>query len=78
MEITPRLRGVVRGRTIELSEETGYQDGDKVIVILKPDLAPGEGIRKSAGAWADGGEELDRFLEETRLARKQIRRNDLA
>jgi hypothetical protein len=56
-------RGVVRGKTIELQEELGLPDGESVAVIVRRVLPQGEGIRRSAGAWADAGEELDRWLE---------------
>lgn len=65
------LHGVVHGRTIELQEDLGLPDGEAVKVVVRrmlPQgsrvLPPGEGIRRSAGAWADSGEEeLDRWLE---------------
>ncbi len=57
------LRGVIHGKTIELQEELGLPDGETVSVIVRRMLPPGEGIRRSAGSWADGGEELDRWLE---------------
>lgn len=62
------LKGVVHGRTIELEDESGLPDGQEVNVIVQPatsvsQLPPGEGIRQSAGAWADDPEGLDQFLE---------------
>ena len=36
-------------------------------------LPPGEGIKRSAGAWADGGEELDSWLEQVQRSRQQDR-----
>lgn len=77
------LRGVVHGRTIELDQESGLPEGQEVKVKVEPvlpsegpegDLAPGEGIRRSAGAWADDAEELDRFLDWNRQQRKLSRR----
>lgn len=52
------LKGVVRGRTVELEREAGLPDGQSVQVVLLPvgegtPLAPGEGIRRSAGGWAE-------------------------
>ena len=38
------------------------------------DLAPGEGLRRAAGAWAEDAEELDEFLEWNRQQRKIGRR----
>jgi hypothetical protein len=68
------LRGVVHGKTIELEGEPGLPDGQAVAVIVQPlkekPLPPGEGIRRSAGAWADDAEELDKFLEWNRQQRK--------
>jgi hypothetical protein len=37
-------------------------------------LPPGEGIRRSAGGWAEDAEELDQFLEWVRQQRKVGRR----
>jgi hypothetical protein len=72
------LKGVVHGKTIELEDESGLPDGQQVSVIVQPTtpvvtLAPGEGIRQSAGAWADAGEELDAWLEELQRSRQQDR-----
>ena len=72
------LRGVIHGKTIELEQEPGLPDGQGVAVTLQPlqerRLPPGEGIRRSAGAWADDAEELDKFLEWNRHQRKLGRR----
>jgi hypothetical protein len=77
-EMTTVLRGVVHGKTIELEEEPGLPDGQIVtITVTVPPLAaprkklpPGEGIRRSAGAWAEDAEELDQYLEQVRQQRK--------
>jgi hypothetical protein len=37
-------------------------------------LSPGEGIRRSAGGWAEDAEELDQYLELVRQQRKAGRR----
>ncbi len=70
---TTALRGVVHGKIIELDEEVGLPDGQAVTVSVQPvgrRLPPGEGIRRSAGAWADDAEELDKYLEWNRQQRK--------
>jgi len=72
------LKGVIHGRTIELEQEPGLPDGQSVAVTVHPfvehgRLPPGEGIRRSAGAWADDPEGLDAFLEQLRQARQQDR-----
>ena len=65
----------VKFRTIELDEEPGLPDGQKVTVSIVPSsrsapLAPGEGIRRSAGGWSDDADGLERFLEWNRQQRK--------
>lgn len=69
------LRGIIRGKTIELEQEPGLPDGQPVTVTvrlapLEEPLPPGEGIRQSAGAWADDPEGLDAWLEENRRSRR--------
>lgn len=74
MTNTTVLRGIVHGKTIELEEAPGLPDGQPVNVTVQPvpqrQHAPGEGIRRSAGAWADDPEGLDKFLEWNRQQRK--------
>lgn len=71
------LRGTVHGKLIELEREAGLPDGQAVAVTVQPlaerHLPPGEGIRRSAGAWADDADELDKFLEWNRRERKHGR-----
>jgi hypothetical protein len=72
------FKGVVHGKTIELDHEAGLPDGQLVTVTLQPanegqKLPPGEGLRRSAGAWADDAQELDKYLEWNRQHRKQTR-----
>jgi hypothetical protein len=57
------LKGTVHGKTIELEDETGLPDGWRVIVGIR--LLPGDGLRLSAGAWADMTPEQVKDLEET-------------
>jgi hypothetical protein len=93
------LKGIIRGKTIELEAEPGLPDGQEVSVTVAPataprraflseenqrrweeameqvkGLAPGEGLRLAAGAWAEDAEELDEFLEWNRQQRKICRR----
>jgi hypothetical protein len=75
MAIEAVLRGVIHGKTIELEQEPGLPDGQSVSVTVHPIdkvsvLPPGEGIRQSAGAWAEDAESLDEFLEWNRRQRK--------
>lgn len=77
---TVTLKGVVHGKTIELEHDPGLPDGQEVSVTVQApcqtgrELAPGEGLRRSAGAWADDVEGLDRYLEWNRQQRKTARR----
>jgi hypothetical protein len=70
------LTGVVHGTTIELDRSPGFSDGQQVTVILQPvpateqRMPPGEGIRRSAGAWADDPEGLEEYMEWNRQQRK--------
>jgi hypothetical protein len=67
------VKGIVHGKLIELDRDLGLPDGQEVTVELHPILPPGEGIRQSAGAWADAGEELDAWLAEMERSRQQDR-----
>ncbi len=67
------LKGTIHGKTIELEHEAGLPDGQQVTLLLLPVLAAGAGIRQSAGAWADAGEDLDTWLEEVQRGRQQPR-----
>ena len=60
-----KYRGVIHGNTVVLENSPGLKDGETVEVVLGAALPPGEGLRRAAGSWAEGGEELDRFVEET-------------
>jgi predicted DNA-binding antitoxin AbrB/MazE fold protein len=61
-------RGVIHGKTIELTEDLGINEGQEVEVVVRvrpsrPDW--GQGIIRSAGAMAHlWTEEDDRILEE--------------
>jgi hypothetical protein len=74
------IRGIVRGRIIELDQEPGLPDGQSVTVTLtanetaKEGLAPGDGIRRSAGGWSEDADDLDAYLEWNRRQRKIGRR----
>lgn len=61
------FRGIVHGKTIQLDVDSGLPDGQEVRVIVQPatreKLPPGEGIRRSAGAWGDDPEGVDEFIE---------------
>jgi hypothetical protein len=70
------LKGIVRGNTIVLEHDVGLPEGEEVSVIVQRKLPPGEGLRRSFGAWGDDPEGVDRFVEETYRARDLDRRNE--
>jgi hypothetical protein len=72
------LTGIIHGKTIELQDEPGLPDGQKVLVTVRlaeqAQLPPGEGLRRAFGGWAgDDEEELDKYLEWNRQQRKMSR-----
>jgi len=53
---TKTTHGTVRGRTIELDEDLGVTEGQKVelrVTVVEPPRKWGDGLRRSAGALAD-------------------------
>lgn len=65
MSFPIELKGVVQGRTITLDEKTILPDGYRVTLHLI--LEPGEGLRLSAGAWADMTPEQQADLDATMM-----------
>ena len=70
------IEGVVHGRIIELLDDPGVGEGQKVQVVLS--VAPsetmrGDGIRRTAGALADDADR-DRIMAEIHEGRKGERR----
>ena len=71
--MTRMLHGVVHGRTVELRDDPGLKEGQKVQIELTPisDRSWGDGIRRSAGALADVAgldEEIEAILAERKHA----------
>ena len=64
--------GVIRGKMIELDEPPALPDGQDVTIEILP-FRPGDGIRASAGTWADAGPELDEWLKSMNDARQSGR-----
>lgn len=60
--------GRIRGKSIELDEAPPLPDGEEVTIEIRP-TRQGDGIRASAGAWADAGPELDEWLRRMDEAR---------
>jgi hypothetical protein len=72
-----QIRGIIRGKTIELEHDLGMPEGQQVTITVLPladeQLAPGEGLRRAFGAWADDAEGLDQYLAWSRQQRKRDR-----
>ena len=68
------LRGVVHGKVIQLETDIGLPDGQEVAVSVRPLESKretfGEGLRRSAGSWADDPDGVNAYLEEIRRARQ--------
>jgi hypothetical protein len=77
--MTRTLRGVIHGRTVELSEDLRVADGQQVEITIKTVASPktwGEGLRRCAGAFAaDWTAEDDRIMEEIHREPKAANRN---
>jgi hypothetical protein len=75
------LQGIVHGKTIELAEELGLADGEKVEVFVRAVSRKqlwGEGLRRCAGALAEEwSEDDDRILEEIYQDRKRDLRREI-
>jgi hypothetical protein len=73
------IRGFVRGKSIELENDTGLPDGQAVAITVRPlsgdqqTLTVGEGLKRAFGGWGDDAEDLDEFLEWNRRQRKVSR-----
>ncbi|MEK6259535.1 MAG: hypothetical protein AABP62_13035 [Planctomycetota bacterium] len=76
MTTSMTLNGRVHGRTIEFDEPLPCGEGERVLVTLIPvtvanstePLPPGEGLRRAFGILSqEEGEDLDRFIEASRL-----------
>ncbi len=77
------VQGTIRGRTIELAEDLGLNDGQEVRVqvtpVTPPPAARGDGIQRSAGTLAgEWTEEDDRILEEIYQDRKRDTGRDIS
>jgi hypothetical protein len=83
--MTRVLRGVIHGKTIQLDENTGLDDGRQVEVILRVRGLPGPpagwqpgSTETAAGMMADGWtEEEDRIQEEIQQDRRKDSRREL-
>lgn len=75
--MTKIIHGKIRGKTIELDEDLGATEGQEVEVQVRlVNSVPGwgEGIKRSAGGWAEHPE-LDAIMEKIQQSRKLERRS---
>jgi hypothetical protein len=79
--MTKIMQGIVHGNTIELDQDVGLPDGQKVEVAVHvpPERAEpwGEGLRRCAGALAGIpglDEDMARILQERKTANRQVAR----
>ena len=72
--MTKTIQGTVHGKTIRLCDDPGLADGAEVEVILRPKTTPawGEGVQRSAGAWA-GVPGIDEVIDQIEGLRKDAR-----
>ena len=68
-QVNQILRGVIRGRTIELAEDAGLPDGQQVAAFLHVEGNSAASRRTAAGMLADYPE-MDQYLEEVLGERK--------
>jgi hypothetical protein len=71
-----QVQGVIHGRTVELTDDPGVEDGQQVTITIQtipPSRPWGEGILRTAGALADDPE-WDVIMEKIYQDRKRNRR----
>ena len=72
LTMTKTMHGTVRGRTIELEEDPGVADSQKVeiqVKVVPQPAVPGDGLLRTEGALVDD-EECDAIMAEIHQARK--------
>lgn len=74
--------GIIRGKTIELTDSPGLPDNQKVQVVLEAipnesdKSSPDYGLRRAFGAWADDADGLDEYLRWNREQRQATARRN--
>lgn len=77
-----RVHGIVHGKTIEIEEELGLPDGDKVSIVIENSQSSldkwGEGLKRCAGALVDEWtEEDDKILDDIYRSRRSDSRPEI-
>ena len=77
-----RVHSIVHGKTIEIEEELGLPDGDKVSIVIENSQSIrdkwGEGLQRCAGALADEWtEEDDKILDDIYRSRHSDSRPEI-
>lgn len=70
------LKGVVRGKTIELEQEVGLPDGQAVNVSVRPAGQIPQGLLDSFGGWSDDPEGLEEYIRQVYKDRETDPRNE--
>ena len=71
------IKGTVHGKMIELEQDAGLPEGQKVTVTMQPVGEPGDALRRAFGAWSDDPEGLDEFLEQVYRDRRSSSRPEV-
>jgi hypothetical protein len=75
-QVNQILHGVIRGRTIELTEDAGLPDGQQVEIVVRAPMKPvvdTSWVARTAGVLADDPdafEDLEQILAERKLERR--------
>ncbi len=79
--MTKTVQGTIHGKTIELTQDLGMAEGQKVEVVVRTIPGKeqwGEGLRRCAGALAnEWSDEDDRILQEIYQDRKRETRQEI-
>jgi len=71
------IKGTVHGKMIELEQDAGLPEGQKVTVTMQPVGEAGDALRRAFGAWSDDPEGLDEFLEQVYRDRRSSSRPEV-
>ena len=68
------VQGIIRGKTIELQSELGFEDGQRISIAFNSPMTPDavvEAILRTAGAMADD-QEFDAIMERIQRDRRSV------
>jgi predicted DNA-binding antitoxin AbrB/MazE fold protein len=75
--VMTKIHAIFENGVFRPIEPVKVEEGTRIELSFEetPNPTPGEGLRRSFGAWSADAAELDRFVEEARQARKLVRRS---